>query len=275
MTGRRDRRRDGEQGIEPVALDRERGAPLHHQLYLVLSDAIASGRYEEGDALPTEERLTEIYGVSRITVRRAMSSLHENGLIDRGSGKRTRVRGLGDPVRGAGGSIVSNIIAMGAETVARVLEFEYVEARGFARQRLWMGDQAPVQRAVRLRSIDGAPMGLLTSYVPEVLGRTWTEEELGAQPLHALLARAGADVTATRQLASAALAEPLVASRLGVHVGAALIDLRCLMIARDGRVVEYVEILAPPDRMRMRYDFGLETLEGPVIPAKAGPKQEE
>ena len=50
-------------------------------------------------------------------------------------------------------------------------------------------------------------------------------------------------------------------------VGAALIDLRCLMIARDGRAVEYLEMLAPPDRMRLRYDLGLDTLDGPETPA--------
>ncbi len=260
--------RDGEQGIEPIGLDRGMGAPLHHQLYLVLSDAISSGRYAEGDALPTEERLTELYGVSRITVRRAMTSLHEQGLIERGSGRRTRVRGM-RALNASGGSIVDNIIAMGAETVARVLEFDYVEARGFARQRLWRGAEAPVQRAVRLRLQEGAPFGILTSFVPEALGRTWTETELGEQPLHALLKRAGAEVTATRQLVSAALADPLSASRLGVPVGAALIDLRCLMIARDGRAVEYLEMLAPPDRMRLRYDLGMDTLDAALSPDRS------
>ena len=44
-------------GTEKLLLDRGMGAPLHHQLYLVLADAIASGRYAEGDALPTEEKL--------------------------------------------------------------------------------------------------------------------------------------------------------------------------------------------------------------------------
>ncbi|WP_339947320.1 GntR family transcriptional regulator [uncultured Albimonas sp.] len=249
-------------------LDRGQGAPLHHQLYLVLADAISSGRYAEGDALPTEEKLTELYGVSRITVRRAMASLHEQGLVERGAGRRTRVRGLGYPLNASGGSIVDNIIAMGAETVAKVLEFDYVEARGFAAKRLWRGAEAPVQRAVRVRFQDGAPFGVLTSFVPEALGRTWTETELGEQPLHALLARAGAEVTATRQLVSAALADPLSASRLGVPVGAALIDLRCLMIARDGRAVEYLEMLAPPDRMRLRYDLGLDMLDAPETPAR-------
>ncbi len=257
-----------------IGLDRDRGSPLHHQLYLVLADAIASGRYAEGDALPTEERLTELYGVSRITVRRAMGSLHEQGMIERGAGRRTRVRGLGEPLKASGDSIVDNIIAMGAETIARVLEFDYVEARGFARKRLWTGAEAPVQRAVRLRSRDGEPIALLTSFVPAELGRTWTEAELGAQPLHALLHRAGAEVTATQQMVSAALADPLAALRLDVQVGAPLIDLRCLMIARDGRAVEYVEILARPDRMRLRYDLGMETLEGPVTPAPSKPAKE-
>lgn len=58
-----------------ITVDRALGAPLHHQIYLVLADGIATGRYGAGDALPTEEQLTQMFNVSRITVRRAMSTL--------------------------------------------------------------------------------------------------------------------------------------------------------------------------------------------------------
>jgi hypothetical protein len=49
------------------------------------------------------------------------------------------------------------------------------------------------------------------------------------------------------------LAEPLVASRLGVKVGAALIDLRSLMTDQKGRAVEYVEMLAVPEHLKLRF----------------------
>ena len=58
-----------------IAVARDLGAPLHHQIYLVLADGIAKGRYGAGELLPTEEQLTKLFSVSRITVRRAMASL--------------------------------------------------------------------------------------------------------------------------------------------------------------------------------------------------------
>jgi GntR family transcriptional regulator len=78
-----------------------------------------------------------------------------------------------------------------------------------------------------------------------------------------LLGRAGAHICGAEQLVSAVLAEPLVASRLGVKVGAALIDLRSLMIDQKGRAVEYVEMLAVPEHLKLRFTVHPETLKAP------------
>jgi GntR family transcriptional regulator len=244
-----------------IAVAREMGSPLHHQIYLVLADGISTGRYAAGDALPTEEQLTHMFSVSRITVRRAMASLQDAGLIERGAGRRTVVKPqIGQAMRMPMSSVIENIVAYGAETVAKVLEFGYVEARGFAREKLWQADR-PVQRAVRVRSQNGVPVMHLVSYVPETLGRTFTADELNRIPLYKLLARAGVKIAGAQQLVSASLAEPQVASRLGVKVGAALIDLRSLMLAQDGRAVEYVEMLAVPEHLKLRYDMQPEQFE--------------
>jgi GntR family transcriptional regulator len=243
-----------------IAVARELGSPLHHQIYLVLADGIASGRYAVGDPLPTEEELTHLFNVSRITVRRAMASLQDAGLIARGAGRRTVVKQLGHPMRMPMSSVIENIVTYGAETVAELLEFDYVQARGFARERLWDAQSKPVQRAVRVRSQNGVPVMHLVSYVPEALGRTFTSDELNRTPLYQLLVRAGAKIVRAEQLVSAALADPTVASRLGIKVGAALIDLRSLMIDERGRAVEYVEMLAVPDHLKLRYDMRPEQL---------------
>jgi GntR family transcriptional regulator len=60
--------------MNKVTIDRDLGSPLHHQVYLVLADGIATGRYAIGEKLPTEEQLTQLFSVSRITVQRAMTS---------------------------------------------------------------------------------------------------------------------------------------------------------------------------------------------------------
>ena len=105
----------------------------------------------------------------------------------------------------------------------------------------------PVQRAVRIRSQEGMPVMHLTSYVPGALGSTFSRAELDRVPMFQLLARAGAHIAAGEQIVSATLAEPVVAQRLDVKVGAALIDLRSMMLDQHGRAVEYVEMLAVPE----------------------------
>ena len=237
---------------------RDLGAPLHHQIYLVLADGIAAGRYAVGERLPTEEQLTKLFSVSRITVRRAMASVQNAGLIERGAGRRTMVKTLGRPLRMPMASVISNIAAYGAETIAKVVEFGYGPPPGFLRDRLWDSGDRPVQRAVRIRSQDGQPVMHLTSYVPETLGSTFSRAELDRIPMFQLLTRAGAHISAGEQIVSATLADPVVARRLEVKVGAALIDLRTMMVDQKGRAVEYVEMLAPPERLSLRFELGAE-----------------
>src|ERR1700761_1070191 len=68
------------------------GVPLHRQLYLVLHDEILRGALAPGDALPTEQALCDQFGVSRITVRRALADLAERGYIERRQGVGSFVR---------------------------------------------------------------------------------------------------------------------------------------------------------------------------------------
>jgi len=238
-------------------VDRDLGAPLHHQIYLVLADGIATGRYAAGELFPTEEQLTKLFSVSRITVRRAMASLQNDGLIERGAGRRTVVKPLGKPLKMSMASVISNIAAYGAQTIAKVVEFSYGPAPAFLRERLWEGEK-PVQRAVRIRSQEGQPVMHLTSYVPETLGSTFSQAELDRIPMFQLLTRAGAHISAGEQIVSATLADPVVARRLEIKVGAALIDLRTMMVDQKGRAVEYVEMLAPPERLSLRFELGAE-----------------
>src|ERR1700759_958653 len=68
------------------------GVPLHRQLFLVLHDEILRGAMAPGDALPTEQALCDQFGVSRITVRRALADLAEQGYIERRQGVGSFVR---------------------------------------------------------------------------------------------------------------------------------------------------------------------------------------
>ena len=68
-----------------------RFSPYYRWLAETLREEIAQGVYKPGDALPTEYRLIDEYGVSRITVRKVLDLLSAEGLIVRERGRGTFV----------------------------------------------------------------------------------------------------------------------------------------------------------------------------------------
>src|ERR1700712_4148775 len=86
--------RGGAALVSPTA-----GVSLPRQLFLVLHDEIGRGALAAGDALPSEQSLCDQFGVSRITVRRALADLAEVGLIERRHGIGSFVTDELPPVR--------------------------------------------------------------------------------------------------------------------------------------------------------------------------------
>src|SRR5512141_3178053 len=65
--------------------------PIYQQLHDIITDMIESGELAPGDALPGERTLAEMYDISRVTVRKCIGSLANEGYLTRGQGKETRV----------------------------------------------------------------------------------------------------------------------------------------------------------------------------------------
>ena len=58
--------------------------PKYHQVYLVLREQLAEGRFAQG--VPGEMQLMKEFGVARVTVRKALERLVADGLIERSPG---------------------------------------------------------------------------------------------------------------------------------------------------------------------------------------------
>jgi len=253
----------GEQaeGSGLLKVERKLGTPLHHQITLILREAILSGRYSPGAALPPEEALTRMFEVSRITVRRSLASLEAAGMIERRQGLGTFVRAeaLPTPLRMPITSVFKSMEAFGKMTRAKVLEFGYETASPHVQEMLRVGPVA-VQRAVRVRLRDTRPIARLTTYVPEEIGRTFTEADLDSTPLYSLMQRAGVRYVRGEQTVSATLADPLVAGHLQTKVGSPLLELRRQVFDQTDRVVEYLNLHACPDIFQLRMSLDGEDL---------------
>lgn len=71
-----------------------KGIPQHKKLYEILRKHITEGIYREGDLLPSENELCQIYGMTRPTVRQSLSTLANDGYIRKHQGKGSIVHSL-------------------------------------------------------------------------------------------------------------------------------------------------------------------------------------
>jgi len=223
--------------------------PLHHKVYVILRQQIAEGRYPSDKAIPSEQELSAIFEVSRITVRRALDRLQREGLVVRFRGRGTfaleqALRSTPEvDLRG----MFENLLAMGLRTKVKLLEFGDAKASPAVADALRLRPGAPVQRAVRLRIHRGTPFSHLTTYLPEDIAACCKEGDLAEKPLLLLLEQAGIKVTSGDQTISAKLADPIVAPLLEVEAGSPLISVRRTVLDQHERPVEYLDALYRPD----------------------------
>jgi GntR family transcriptional regulator len=224
------------------------------RVYLSLRDEIGDGRLSSGDTLPGEQRLAANFGVSRVTVRKALDALSADGLIERRAGSGTLVTASGPgikPVAMDFATLMPQLVEMGQKTTARLLSFSYEAAPDYVARAMKLAEQEKVQIATRVRSAGDQPFSHLTTYVPEVIARNYSENDLATTPLFKLLERSGVTINAAQQSVSAKLAGPEVAEALGVAVGSALLSLRRVVRDVQGNGVEYLSALYRPDMFRL------------------------
>lgn len=241
--------------------------PKYHQIYLVLREQLAEGRFAAG--LPGELALAGQFGVARITVRKALAQLAAEGLIDRAPGRGTVPRAAAvasakggakgtDGRNGTGGprresraqltGLLENIVTMGLATKVKVLECAFVPASTAVAEALQLVPGTPVQKAQRVRSTREGPLSLITTYVPAALAQGFGRRELARKPILILLEEAGVRIGHATQTISARLADAHAAQHLAVTVGSALLAVTRLIHDARGRPVQWLHGLYRPDR---------------------------
>jgi len=227
------------------------------RIYLLLRERILNGELEPGSRLPGELSIAAEYGLSRVTVRRALDTLAGDGLIDRkpGSGTFVREGNSVQPILADLSNVLSHLIEMGRRTGVRLLSFSYVNPPESIAASLSLGAGERTQRSIRVRLIDGAPFSYLVTHVPERIGVTYSEADLASMPLLGLLERSGVVVEEASQRIGATLAGPDVADALGLEIGSPLLSLTRVVRDPSGQGVEHLHALYRPDRYSFHMDL--------------------
>jgi GntR family transcriptional regulator len=227
------------------------------RVYLLLRNRLTNGQFAPGARLSSEPALAAEHGVSRVTVRRALDQLCSEGLIERRPGAGTFVRdaGLGRPVVVDLANVFSHLLEMGRETSVRLLSFSYVTPPDMIATALRLKPGERTQRSVRARMADGVSFSYLITHVPERIGLTYSEADLGTRPLLRLLENSGVIAASASQTITATLAEPEVAEALQVEIGSPLLSLTRTVYEQSGSGVEHLQALYRPDRYSFHMDL--------------------
>lgn len=197
-----------------------------------------------GDKLPTEDALIDEYGVSRITVRRAIQNLASRGVITtkRGVGSFVATPALSQPLT-ALTSFVEDMDAHGLKTTARVLIVEEITAPAHVRVALELPLGAKVVHIDRVRLAAGQPVSLDETYLPLELGRLIAHDDLENEPIFDLLEkRHDTPLIEAAYALKASTAGSEIAAGLDVEEGSAIFRIERTSFTTGQKPVDY-EIL--------------------------------
>jgi GntR family transcriptional regulator len=189
---------------------------------------LEAGEFPSGSLLPSESELSRAYAASRVTVRRALDSLRDDGLVD-------SRQGFGwfaatDPLRqtlGRLGTVEAQLAADGVESDRRIVDFAFVDPADAVRKALGVDSVLQVRR---VNLADGRPFARVTVWCPAALAGELSRADVERSSFYDLLDVELGDAVQTIGAAAASAED---ASLLAIPEGSPV--LRCERVTRDRR----------------------------------------
>lgn len=236
----------------PLVVDRDSDEPAHAQIAQWLRTAIARGELAPGDRLPGERELAALLGVSRMTLRQALSDLEAEGAIVRIAGRAggafvaeprievdlTHLTGLTDQLTRAG-----------RRAGARVLRTETAVPDREVAHALGLGVRGQTVEIVRVRLANRVPVALERSWFPARLVPGLLDRPLTGSLYAVVRKHYGIDPVSAQERLHAVLADTETGPLLDVEPGTPLVAVERTAYDAAGRAVEFAHDLFRCDRV--------------------------
>jgi len=238
-------------------LDKDLPVPLYHQLQCVLQAEIESGKWRPDEQIPTESKLAERFGISKITVRQALQALADLGYIRREQGRGTFVaRRKFDEGPRELTSFTEEMKRHNLQASSQVLVQKIAPAEARAASALGIEEADPVIILKRLRVADGEPLGIQTAHLPAHLAPGLEHENLENVSLYETLqGRYGLYPARARETYFAAQADAETAQRLTIATGSAVFSVERVTLLPNGKPFEFVRSIMRGDRYSIVLDL--------------------
>lgn len=225
--------------------------PLYLQLETILREQIVGGDLAPGDSLPSEQELMNLYGVSRNTVRQALSQLSEDNVIVRVQGKGTyvsqpEIKQELDSLR----TLSEVLTGVGLVPEVRVLDVQMnPDVPAHVREQLELRPDETIVRIKRQHLVQGEPVAFAVIYLSGRFQWRFSVDDLTRQSIYSWLEGQGSvTVDSGFQVIKAKAATGEVASALGLRVGDPVLHVENTSTAETGVAIDHTEFYFPPER---------------------------
>lgn len=223
-------------------IDQDLKLPRYMQVYTTLYQWVAQGTYPAGARLESEGRLCEMFGVSRITVRKALDMLTQEGLLASVQGKGTFVRAdyVNTVVQADMEQRIRSARQMARNSKMQELLITSQVADESICKDLKLAAGSEVDYVSYVRMIAGSPIGFIESWFRTDLDIKLTATAMRNSTMLTILEDQGVKLSGIDHLVGATLAAPKLAKLLNIKIGEPLVRLKMVMLDKRHNPVECV-----------------------------------
>lgn len=226
--------------------------PRYFQIFQDIYNKIEEGVYNNGDKLPSETELCDYYKVSRGTVREALKSLIQHGLIvsERGRGTFITTNKIEQNVNQLMG--FTEVMQKHNKTASgRIVEISIKKPNSAVKKIMKLKDNEMVVRIIRLRYGDDKPMIIERSYYSHSIFKPILEFDLEQESIYELLYKHTSHRLGNAvQDIEAILTAPNESELLQIDIGAPLLMMTRLILLKDGTPFEYTKDFYRADKLK-------------------------
>ena len=238
-------------------LNRESPKTLSAQLEEEVRGNLASGRWPAGSAIPSENELSRIYGISRMTARNVITKFVQEESLLRIPGKGTFVAEPKIEAKSLSyAGIREQLEQMGYEVTTQMLGITRKKGTPRLCERFGLPQDSRFYVLRRLRFIKGEPLSIHTSYIPVAYCPHLEKQELSGEQLCHVLSRSyGLNRSHTRETLESVAARRDEAKLLDIPEGHPLLLLHDTIRDESGRTFEYASVLFRGEKIKLTLDF--------------------
>jgi GntR family transcriptional regulator len=240
----------------PPALTTEYPEPLWEQARAALYARIAVGEVKAGSRLPPERELCQLLGISRVTLRKALAALVEEGVLRSAHGRGWYVA---SPERKEWPNTLESFTEtarrMGLVSSSRVLRSEMGTSTLDEAEAFQIAPGTPLYRLDRVRMLDGVPIAVDESLVPGDIAAGLDAVDFTTRSLYDTIAGLGFQLAQADTTIEARQADGALAGHLAIAAGTPVLEMRQIVRDRNQRPLLSSVIRYAGDRYRLRTSF--------------------